>query len=542
VSNRISSEFRLSWWDKILIGIAPKWGVERVKARAMVRHYEAAIPGRRTSSWRRPNGDADASNVPSLPVLRELTRDLRRNNGWASRGIETIANNSIGWGIKPTPKATERSRARAEAAIDLWNEWADSTKCDYDGQLNFYGLQRLVMTTVVESGEALVLRQPAAMKDGLPVPVRIQVLEPEYLDMTRTGLFNEDGSRIIDGIEFDGQGRRIAYWLYTSSPVSRIPMKQIASVRVPAERVLHVYRVDRAGQTRGVPWFATAIAKLKDLDVFEDAELVQQQVAACFGAFVTDMEGGTTAISEEDEEDNELEKLQPGHISYLAPGEDVRFAQPPPQNNGALPERVLRRIAAGLNVTFEDLTGDYSKVNFSSARMARIAHWAHVWVWREHMVIPQLCAGVWGWVMQLAQAFESWPSIPGADWYGPPMPILELDKEATAYQRALRIGMITWPQMIREQGNDPVAQLKEIADTNEKLDEAGVILDMDPRFTTSAGQKQQAASSSASSSADAANAGGDAADESAAEDATEPNEADDAAASDGTDPSSTTGG
>jgi capsid protein len=57
--------------------------------------------------------------------------------------------------------------------------------CDYDGQQNFYGLQRLVMTTVVESGEALILRQPASSKDGLPVPVRIQVLEPEYLDTSK---------------------------------------------------------------------------------------------------------------------------------------------------------------------------------------------------------------------------------------------------------------------------------------------------------------------------------------------------------------------
>jgi capsid protein len=47
---------------------------------------------------------------------------------------------------------------------------------------------------------------------------------------------------------------------------------------------------------------------------------VQQKVAACFGAFVTDMEGGRSAIGDEDEDDDELEKLQPGHISYLAPG------------------------------------------------------------------------------------------------------------------------------------------------------------------------------------------------------------------------------
>jgi capsid protein len=134
VANRISQEFRVSWLDRVLISIAPKWGVERVRARATLRHYEAAQIGRRTATWVRSSGDADASNIPALQFLREHSRDLRRNNGWAVRGIETIASNVIGWGIKPSPKATERSRQRAEDAIAIWNEWADSTKCDYYGR------------------------------------------------------------------------------------------------------------------------------------------------------------------------------------------------------------------------------------------------------------------------------------------------------------------------------------------------------------------------------------------------------------------------
>jgi lambda family phage portal protein len=469
----------------------------------MVRHYEAAQVGRRTSSWIRSSSDANSANAPALPALREHSRDLRRNNGWAIRGIDTITNNAVGWGIRPSPKATERSRSRAEQAISIWTEWADSTACDYAGQQNFYGLQRLVMTTVVESGEALVLRQPASSKDGLAIPMKIQVLEPDYLDASKIGK-TADGGRIVDGIEFDSQGRRVAYWLFTEHPGDRSMPLRLESVRFPAERILHVYRVDRAGQNRGVPWLASAIARLKNLDEFEDAELLQQQVAACFGAFVTDVDGASESIGDEDEDDDELEHLQPGHISYLPPGRKIEFAQPPTPQTGALPERVLRRIAVSLNVTYEDLSADYSKVNFSSARMARIAHWNGVYVWREHMIVPQLCEGVWRWVMGLAQAFEGWPSIPGADWFGPPPPVLELDKEAAAYKNAIRIGMITWDQMCREQGLDPVAQLEAIKRTNEALDKAGIVLDMDPRMVNSSGQKQATAASATSATDSAA--------------------------------------
>ena len=145
---------RVSWWDHFLISIAPDWGIRRVKARAtaqlMARHFEAAQGSRRTTGFARSSSDANVANLPALAALRELSRDLRRNNGWAKRGVQTIVNNTVGWGILPKPG--DRSRARGEAALAIWNEWACSTACDYDGRLNFYGLQRLAMECIAESG------------------------------------------------------------------------------------------------------------------------------------------------------------------------------------------------------------------------------------------------------------------------------------------------------------------------------------------------------------------------------------------------------
>lgn len=485
----------VSWWDRLLIGIAPDWGLRRVRARAtaqlVARHYEAAQGGRRTSGWSKFSTDANVANGPALGQLRELSRDLRRNNGWAKRGIQTIVNNTVGWGILPTPG--DRSRARSEAALEIWKEWARSTSCDFDGRLNFYGLQRLAMECIAESGEVLIVRQPAAVADNLAIPMRLQVLEPDYLDTSRNGLSTPEGGKVIDGVEFDKQGRRVAYWLFTSHPGGqRLMTTKFESVRTPADRVLHVYRVDRPGQVRGVPWLASAITRLKDLDDFEDAELIQQKMAACFGAFVTDMDGAGTAIGAESTDDSgdPIEQLQPGHIAYLPPGKTVTFATPPRAQDSSFSVRVLRRIAASMGVPYEELSADYSQVNYSSARMARLAHWSNIHEWREHMLIPQFCGGVWCWAMQLVAAFEGWPTAPCAEWVGPPMPILEPDKEGLAYQRLVRIGAMTWGQMVRELGYDPIAQLAEIKDYNAKLDAAGIQLDSDPRRMTQVGGAQ----------------------------------------------------
>lgn len=508
-ASRISPEFRITWWDRVLMSFAPKWGMERVRARAhasvLARHYEAAQGSRRTSNWQKFASDANVANGPALTALRELSRDLRRNNGWARRGVEVIANNTVGWGIKAKPN--DRSRARSDAALQIWNTWAGSTACDYDGRLNFYGLQALAMETIVESGEVLILKQPAATQDGLPIPMRLQVLEPDYLDTTRNAIKGDLGGPIIDGVEFDKFGRRVAYWLFSSHPGGyRIGTTVFQSQRVDADRVLHVFRQERPGQVRGVPWLAAAITRLKDLDDFEDAELMQQKVAACFGAFVTDQDPSGTSIGQQDDTDPALEHLEPGHIAYLPPGKEIKFAQPPTVSDSAFSERSLRRIAVTLGVTFEDLAGDFSRVNFSSARMARLSHWANVHKWQWLMLIPQMCGGVWNWAMDYVVDVEGWPTAPVADWAVPPMPIIEPDKEGLAYQRLLRIGAITWPQMISELGNDPVAQLAEIAAYNEKFDAAGVVFDSDARKTNNSGQQQQLPVSTSSDAADATDA------------------------------------
>lgn len=490
---RAANELHISWLDRFLISIAPSWGQRRIEARArvqfMARHYEAAHVGRRTSGWHRSASDANTAATSALTSLRELSRDLRRNNGWARRGIEVIANNTVSWGIMPRSRPN-RSLARNKAATQLWNDWADTTECDFDGRVNFYGLQRLAMETIAESGEVIIVKQPPA--DGAAtIPMRLQVLEPDYLDTSKHGLSTPDGGTIIGGVEIDRHGRRVAYWMFTAHPGSQgLLTSRFESVRVPADRVLHVFRVERPGQVRGVPWLASAITRLNDLDDFEDAELMQQKVAACFGAFVTDMEGAPSTIGAPDNNDDELEHLEPGHIAYLPPGKTVSFAQPPTPQGGAFSERTLRRIAVSLGVTYEDLTGDYSKVNFSSARMARLAHWQNVHVWREHMLIPQFCAGVWRWAMETAAEMEGWPRVPVAAWSAPPMPILEPDKEGLAYQRLVRTGAMTLPQMIRELGYDPYEQLDEIETFNKELDRRGIVLDSDPRKMTAGGQQQ----------------------------------------------------
>lgn len=476
----------ISRWDRFLCSMFPKWGMKRLDAKAFLRSYEAAGNGRRTSSWNKSSADADGASLSALVPLRGLSRDLRRNNPWARRGIEAITGNTVGDGIEA--KAVTTDKELAATSMALWKEWSTSNSCDFDGRLDFKGLQRLVMDALVEGGEVLVLKEAANRADGLPVPLRIRILEPDFIDTRKDGIMS-GGAKVRQGIELDGQGRRVAYWLYQQHPgaIGFSSARSLESVRVPASDVIHIYRVDRAGQMRGVPWLCTAIARLNDFTDYEDAKLMQAKVQALFSAFVSDMDGQAKALGKEDEDNDELETIEPGQVQYLKPGQEVTFPNPPTATLGNFSADQLRAIAAGLGVTYEDLSGDYSQVNFSSARMGRLSHQKNVKRWRREMVIGLLCKGVWGWVMEQAAGINNWPSVPGSKWTSPAMPMIAPDKEGRAIQSLVRGGFMTLNEAIRERGEDPDTHLQEIADTNKRLDDLKIILDSDPRHTSSSG-------------------------------------------------------
>lgn len=92
---------QLSRWDQLLISAFSRWGLERGSraAAALMARHDAAGGGRRRAGWFRSSSDANEASRAALLSLREISRDLRRNNGWARRGIQAIGDNTIGWGI-----------------------------------------------------------------------------------------------------------------------------------------------------------------------------------------------------------------------------------------------------------------------------------------------------------------------------------------------------------------------------------------------------------------------------------------------------------
>jgi capsid protein len=104
------------------------------------------------------------------------------------------------------------------------------------------------------------------------------------------GITLPGGGRIVYGVEFDGIGQRVAYWLFPEHP-GNSAWPTVASQRIPAESVLHIFKPTRPGAIRGASWFAPVLLRFKDFDEYEDATLMKQKIAACLAVFTSDVDG-----------------------------------------------------------------------------------------------------------------------------------------------------------------------------------------------------------------------------------------------------------
>src|SRR6185295_16754861 len=150
---------------------------------------------------------------------------------------------------------------------------------------------------------------------GLSVPLQIQLLEADFIDSTRDNaignLFPRDGRLRRQGVEFDQRGRRVGYYLFPAHPALGFGAGE--SVFIPADTVAHIYRVERAGQVRGVPWGAPCLLTIRDLGDWADATILRAKLAACFAAFVTtDMDPDDPDAEKVTPTGKDVEELEPG--------------------------------------------------------------------------------------------------------------------------------------------------------------------------------------------------------------------------------------
>lgn len=415
-------------------------------------YWQAGKPGNKAF---RDKGDPgpNLANLANLRVARMRARDAARNIPLAARAIELDVTNIIGSGIVP------RFEDRPLGA--LWRRFED--ECDAGCVHDIYGQQESAVRAWRESGEVFIRMRARRPSDGLSVPLQLELLEADMCPLQNFPVLS-NGNRIIQGVEFNRIGKRVAYWFYREHPGEGLGLtvNQNNLVRVLAENVIHLFEPLRPGQVRGFPPMATVLQRMQQKNDYDESTLERQKLSSSLTAIFTRPEpesAGIDPVTGESIEGREMADIEPGSGYTLYPGEDVRFPNLPSLGGEyeAFARVNGRDIAAGFGLPYELLTGDFQSMSDRTARVLINEYRRRVEQHQWHRVIRQM-------MRPIKDAFVRAVKLSGAisestdssvRWVPPAWPYFHPVQDVQALRLEVQAGFRSQSDVIHSRGNDP---------------------------------------------------------------------------------------
>lgn len=457
----------------------------RLSASALAGSFEGAMAHRRLIAWKATQENLNGLLASGGDLLRARARQIVRANPYASNAADSFVANAVGTGIAPSSLMADG--VLKDQIQKVWLAWTD--EADADGLTDFYGLQALAARAMFEAGECFIRFRPRRLEDGLTVPLQLQLLEAEMLPLSKTELA-ASGNAIRCGIEFDAIGRRVAYHFYRKHPGDSTDQGNKGEiVRIPASEILHLYRPQRPGQIRGVPWISPALVKLYLLDQYDDAELDRKKVAALFAGFITKNAPEDNLLGEgaADAAGSAVAGLSPGTMQVLLPGEDIKFSSPADVGGSyeMFQYRTLLAIAAALGVPYTNVTGDLKAANYSSIRAGTVEFRRRLDQFQHATLIYQLCRPVWKRWLETA-VLSGALTMPGfardpakysvVKWITPKWEWVDPLKDRQAEKIAQECGWKAPSDIIEAEGYDVDETYRRIAADQQRIDALGIKL------------------------------------------------------------------
>lgn len=306
--------------------------------------YAGASTMRGLSGWNASSYDADSDLLPVLDVLRNRAQEQYRNNPAAHGVINRIVTGTVGAGLSVRSIIDRTILGLDETAAREWEDaaerefrlWADSRECDFSRRMTFNEIQMLAMKSQKVRGDCFVLMSWRP-REGVPYDLRLQLIEGDRISNPQS---RADDDEIAGGIERDANGIPVAIHIQATHPGNVFTTRSMDWKKVPIfgtkshrRQVLHLMNFERVDQSRGEPCLAPAMATLKQLNRYAEAELAAAIANAVLSVFVKrplegeNLQTGLEArYSDEDRAawENRSLTLGPGTWIDGAPGEELQ--------------------------------------------------------------------------------------------------------------------------------------------------------------------------------------------------------------------------
>jgi lambda family phage portal protein len=344
------------------------------------RNYAAASKSRLFADFNASNRSADSEIRWALRDLRNRSRDLERNNEYFKRYLQLLRTNVVGEnGFRLQLRARDLNGKIDMTGNNIiegaWAEFSRLGGPTVDGQMSMIDLSNHIISSVARDGEVFlqIIKRPF-LRHG----IALMIIEPDRIDEDMNEFAPNSSNKVRMGVEIDSMTRRpVAYYVSTDHPgdydyVTMSTGKK--KIRIPADQMMHIFRPERADQTRGVPWSASAIASLKMLHGYREAELVAARVGAAKMGFFTSPAGdGFTADGYEDTF-TPIYDAEAGTFHQLPAGVDFKAFDPthPTSAFADFEKAILRGVAGGLGVSYTALANDLESTSYSSVRQGAL--------------------------------------------------------------------------------------------------------------------------------------------------------------------------
>ena len=358
-------------------------------AKAQARIFDSAKNNRLTSDW--PSFPVPADWIIRLHqrILVARSREQCANNDYAKSYLRMCRQNIVGPQGVTLQAASKTSKGTLDpitnkAIEDAFACWGHRKTADIGGKNSWRAIQAACVVSAAKDGE-FMLRKIFGKKAGA-FGLALQMLDPQrcQVDFDRFDL--PGGAFIRAGIEYDEFSRPQAYYFSTTKDSDAWYNYQYAGnsyQRIPADEIIHGYLEEIVGQKRGLPWLATSLFRIKQMQGFEDAAIVNARIGAAKMGFLQ-WEAGTGPIDDEDEAP-EID-AEAGTFHELPPGLTMKEFNPtyPSGEFAVMMKHLLRSMASGGGVPYNELASDLEGVNFSSIRQGTLdsrEHWKEMQEW-----------------------------------------------------------------------------------------------------------------------------------------------------------------
>lgn len=426
-------------------------------------------------AWRPGSGSPNSDTLPEVQDLRSNCRDLARNNPIAAAALNTNVTHVIGTGLELQPRidadllglSEDQAKAWQDHALAEFHLWANSTDCDAGRRLNFYQLQELAFRSALTSGDVIALT-PSIPRSNRPYTLSVQLVEA---DRVSNPGWRQDSETLAGGMELDSYGATIAAHITRAHPGDewlsrgrfvwdRIPIYSATGRR----NVLHIYRPDRPGQIRGVPYLAPVIEPLKQMGRYTEAEL---QAAVTSGAFSVFMKMDPSAFQDLFDQPTQKQfidgaqkwdgELQYGKAINLLPGEEPVTSNPGRPNAQYDPfmQACATFVGMALEMPKEVLLMHFQS-SYSAARGALLMAWRVFRTRRAWFGDGCFCQPIYELFLEEAVALgriiapgflggdpllrQAWA---GAEWIGDGPGSIDPEKEVKAARGRVDLGIST---------------------------------------------------------------------------------------------------